>query len=104
MKYLPTSPGLTKPELTLRQGTEAAVLIIFGASMIIMGDPLSNFERFSCNSFSSDESFEIDSHLTNANEIFGLCCSYFKLLLNFKNGFVMAQERDKDMLDFVLTL
>jgi len=72
VKYLPTSPGLTKPELTLRQGTEAAVLIIFGASMIIMGDPLSNFERFSSKSFSSDDSF--DSHLTNDTEIFGLCC------------------------------
>lgn len=36
---LPTSPGLTKPELVLRQGTEAAVFSILGASMTIIGDP-----------------------------------------------------------------
>ena len=37
---LPTSPGLTKPELTLRHGIEAAVLIILGASVTITGDPI----------------------------------------------------------------
>lgn len=42
-RYLPTSPGLTKPELALRQGTEAAVFNILGASVTMMGEPISNF-------------------------------------------------------------
>jgi len=69
VKYLPTSPGLTRPELTLRQGIVAAVLMILGASIKIMGDPISNLEGFSGNS--GDDSF--DSHLIKATTpFFGL--------------------------------
>lgn len=65
--YLPTSPGLMKPELALRHGTEAAVFIILGASTTMMGDPISNFfEPLAAKSLSSCE----DSHFINAT--FGL--------------------------------
>lgn len=60
--YLPTSPGLTNPEFTLRHGTDAAVFIILGASMTITGDPISSFELFAGNPISAGGSFE--SHFT----------------------------------------
>lgn len=41
---LPTSPGLTKPELALRQGIEAAVFITLGASTMMIGDPTWSFD------------------------------------------------------------
>ncbi|XWS52753.1 hypothetical protein CRYUN_Cryun11dG0099300 [Craigia yunnanensis] len=56
---LPMNVGLTKPELTLRHGTDAAVFIILGASTTIMGDPISSLELLGGN----PDSAEDDSHL-----------------------------------------
>ncbi|MBA0801680.1 hypothetical protein Gohar_012030, partial [Gossypium harknessii] len=61
---LPTSPGLTRPELALRHGTDAAVFIIFGASTTIMGDPISSLELLF-------ELAEGDSHLIRLVELPG---------------------------------
>lgn len=55
---LPTSPGLTKPELALRQGIEAAVFITLGASTMMIGDPTWSFD------FGRGASFAISQHLT----------------------------------------
>lgn len=55
---LPTSPGLTKPELALRQGIEAAVFITLGASTMMIGDPTLSFD------FGRGGSFAISQHLT----------------------------------------
>jgi len=41
---IPTSPGLTKPALALRQVIEAAVLITLGASTMMIGDPTWSFD------------------------------------------------------------
>lgn len=57
---LPTSPGLTKPVLTLRHGTDAAVFIILGASTTITGDPISSLDFFTF----AGSSDSVDSHLT----------------------------------------
>ncbi|MBA0831115.1 hypothetical protein Goarm_015603, partial [Gossypium armourianum] len=61
---LPTSPGLTRPELALRHGTDAAVFITFGASTTIMGDPISSLELLF-------ELAEGDSHLIRLVELPG---------------------------------
>lgn len=55
---LPTSPGLTKPALALRQGIEAAVFITLGASTIMIGDPTWSFD------FGRGGSFAVSQHLT----------------------------------------
>lgn len=55
---LPTSPGLTKPELALRQGIEAAVFITLGASTMMIGDPTWSFD------FGRGGSFPVSQHLT----------------------------------------
>lgn len=62
--YLPTSPALTKSELTLRQGTEAAVFSILGASTMMIGDPISSaLESFCVSPISADGSFDSDTIL-----------------------------------------
>lgn len=55
---LPTSPGLTKPALALRQGIEAAVFITLGASTMMIGDPTWSF------GFGRGGSFAVSQHLT----------------------------------------
>jgi len=66
----------------------AAVLIILGASMKIMGEPISNLDPFSGN---SEDSF--DEHFIKAETPFFFRTSQFKLLSwTPKNGFVIAQE------------
>lgn len=55
---LPTSPGLTKPELALRQGIEAAVFITLGASTMMIGDPTWSLD------FGLGGSFAVSQHLT----------------------------------------
>lgn len=85
--YLPTSPGLTKPELALRHGTEAAVLIILGASMTITGDPIASFDLLI--SDSPDDSF--DSHFICK---FSFRASVFKLLnCKFEQAIEEVEER-----------
>lgn len=61
--HLPTSPAFTNPELTLRHGTEAAVLIICGDSVTITGVPISSFLIFADRLVSDDDVDSLDSHL-----------------------------------------
>lgn len=61
--YLPTSPGLTKPVLTRRQGMVAAVLIILGASITTTGDPIPSLVVLLAGKFVSDDDDSLDSHL-----------------------------------------
>lgn len=82
--YLPTSPGLTRPALALRQGTEAAVFNTLGASITIMGDPISNSEVFG-------EDFSPNSHLTL------VCRSKIDLLRGFDPATPNMEDRDKAM-------
>lgn len=82
--YLPTSPALTRPALALRQGTEAAVFNTLGASITIMGDPISNSEVFG-------EDFSPNSHLTL------VCRSKIDLLRGFDPATPNMEDRDKAM-------
>lgn len=60
--YLPTSPGLTRPPLARKQGTEAAVFSSFGASITIMGDPISIFDTFFDDDDDDDDDDSFNSH------------------------------------------
>lgn len=87
--YLPTSPGLTRPELTRRQGTDAAVLIIFGASTTMIGAPTSR------------DPFP-DSHLTTMLELVLLAPDLFFGAAMSMTGFshrneALAEGRDSAM-------
>lgn len=61
--YLPTSPGLTKPELTLRHGTDAAVFIILGASTTMIGEPISSLDFLPADPAPAAGG-SVDAHLT----------------------------------------
>ena len=64
-----------------------------------MGEPISNLDPFSGN---SEDSF--DAHFIKEETPFGLRTSQFKLLLpwTLKNGFVVAQEKEKAMLTAIV--
>lgn len=92
--YLPTSPGLTRPVLTRRQGMVAAVLIILGASTTTIGDPIPSFVDLFAGTFVSDDS--LDSHLVTTLSLWFR--TLFVLWLDCKVGFVrgIVEVGEKD--------